>query len=115
VFNARIDSLSLKDYLDTKDLEVSDGQLSDSGVLKSAIWDEDDEVIWEGAAPHIEMSYDATNGFLLVVAFSVDRKLTTKTEVELQVIFMSELAKHNVVDWDVIDQFERENIWEAQE
>jgi hypothetical protein len=115
VFNTRIDSLSLKGYLDTKDLEVSDGQLSDSGVLKSAIWDEDDEVIWEGAAPHIEMSYDATNGFLLVVAFSVDRKLTTKTEVELQVIFMSELAKHNVVDWDVIDQFERENIWEAQE
>ena len=115
VFNTRIDSLALKNYLDTKELEVSDGQLTASGTTKSAIWDEDDEVIWEGAAPHIEMRYDATNGFLLVAAFTVDRKLTTKTETELQIIFMSELAKHGAVDWDCIDQFERESTWEAQD
>ena len=113
LFNTKIDQLSLKDFLDTKDLEVSDGQLGGSGTLKSAIWDEDDEMIWEGAAPHIEISYDATNGFLLVGAFSVDKKMTTKTEAELQIIFISELAKHNVVDWGVIDQFEADNTWEA--
>lgn len=115
VFNTKIDSLALKNYLDTKSLEVSDGQLAASGTIKSAIWDEDDEVIWEGAAPHIEMRYDATNGFLLVAAFSVDRKLTTKTEVELQIIFMSELAKHGAVDWASIDQFEKINTWEQMD
>eukprot|EP01045_Picozoa_sp_COSAG04_P008076 COSAG04_NODE_440_length_14411_cov_40.575112_2_plen_121_part_00 len=37
-----------QDYLDTKDLEVSDGQIRDGGQMtKSAIWDEDDEMIWE--------------------------------------------------------------------
>ena len=56
VFNTRIDASALKDYLDTKDLAVSDGQLGQGGSLtKSAVWDEDDEafersvVAWHAA------------------------------------------------------------------
>ena len=63
LFNTKLDPLALKDYLDTKDLEVSDGQIRDGGQMtKSAIWDEDDEMIWEGAAPNLEIKYDAING-----------------------------------------------------
>jgi len=59
----RIRHICEQDYLDTKDLEVSDGQIRDGGQMtKSAIWDEDDEMIWEGAAPNLEIKYDAING-----------------------------------------------------
>lgn len=46
VFNTKIDPIKFKEYLDTKELAVSDGQLGDGSLTKSAIWDEDDESIW---------------------------------------------------------------------
>ena len=46
VFNAKIDLGALKDYLDEKELEVSDGQIADGTVNKSAIWEEDDTEVW---------------------------------------------------------------------
>ena len=46
VFNTKMDSQKFKEYLDEKDLAVSDGQLGDGSLMKSAIWDEDDEMIW---------------------------------------------------------------------
>jgi hypothetical protein len=46
VFNTKMDSQKFKEYLDTKDLAISDGQLGDGSMMKSAIWDEDDEMIW---------------------------------------------------------------------
>lgn len=46
VFNTKIDPQKFKEYLDTKDLAVSDGQLGDGSLMKSAVWDEDDESIW---------------------------------------------------------------------
>lgn len=46
IFNTKIDSKKFKAYLDTKDLAVSDGQLGQGTLMKSAIWDEDDESIW---------------------------------------------------------------------
>ncbi len=32
---------------------------------KSAIWEEEDDEIWEGAPPRLEIAYDAKNGYLL--------------------------------------------------
>ena len=135
-----------QDYLDTKDLEVSDGQIRDGGQMtKSAIWDEDDEMIWEGAAPNLEIKYDAINGqrpcpscspflvaacclvaglltrldrfagFLLTAQFNIDKKLSNKSEIELQIIFMEQLAGAGVVDWAVIDRFNETNLWEETE
>jgi len=46
VFNTKMDSQKFKEYLDEKDLAISDGQLGDGSLMKSAIWDEDDEMIW---------------------------------------------------------------------
>jgi hypothetical protein len=46
VFNTKIDPKKFKEYLDEKDLAISDGQLGDGSLLKSAIWDEDDESVW---------------------------------------------------------------------
>ena len=46
VFNTKIDSKKFKAYLDTKDLAISDGQLGEGSLMKSAVWDEDDESIW---------------------------------------------------------------------
>ena len=51
VFNTKIDPQKFKEYLDTKDLAVSDGQLGDGSLLKSAIWDEDDETTWWVLSP----------------------------------------------------------------
>jgi hypothetical protein len=116
LFNTKLDPLALKDYLDTKDLEVSDGQIRDGGQMtKSAIWDEDDEMIWEGAAPNLEIKYDAINGFLLTAQFNIDKKLSNKSEIELQIIFMEQLAGAGVVDWAVIDRFNETNLWEETE
>ena len=122
VFNTRIDASALKDYLDTKDLAVSDGQLGLGGSLtKSAVWDEDDEAVWEGAPPPLEISWDAVNGFLLNVGFTIDKKNSSKTELELQVIFMKELTAAGVVKESVVEDFERETreggtvTWEAKD
>ena len=115
VFNTKIDKLKFKEYLDTKDLAVSDGQLGDGSLLKSAVWDEDDESVWEGAPPHLEVAYDAQNGFLLKAGFTIDKKLSTKSEIELQIIFMSQLVEAGVVSFDILETFERTNKWEAED
>ena len=125
---------------------MSDGQIRDGGQMtKSAIWDEDDEMIWEGAAPNLEIKYDAINGqrpclscspflvavcclvaglltrldrfagFLLTAQFNIDKKLSNKSEIELQIIFMEQLAGAGVVDWAVIDRFNETNLWEETE
>ena len=96
--NMKIDADAFKEYLDTKDLLVSDGQLAEGVINKSAIWEEDDELVWEGAAPALEVSYDVANGFLLVVQFTIDRKLNPKTEVELKDIFINQLAVAGVCE-----------------
>jgi hypothetical protein len=93
VLNKKIDTAAFKGYLDGKNLLVSDGQLASGMVKKSAIWEEDDELIWEGAAPSLEVSYDAANGFLLSVQFTIDRKLSSKSESELRAIFVNQLAQ----------------------
>jgi len=90
--NMKIDAEAFKEFLDTRDLLVSDGQLAEGVVKKSAIWEEDDELIWEGAAPALEVSYDAANGFLLIAQFTIDRKNSNKTEMELKNIFINQLA-----------------------
>ena len=48
---------------------------------KSAIWEEEDDEIWEGAPPRLEIAYDAKNGYLLTAQFTVDRKESEKSEV----------------------------------
>ena len=46
---------------------------------KSAIWEEEDDEIWEGAPPRLEIAYDAKNGYLLTAQFTVDRKESEKS------------------------------------
>merc|ERR1712070_387872 len=87
--NLAIDVEKMELYLDDKDMEVSDGILdADGNKRKSAVWQEDDEEIWGGAAPKMEIAYDAQNGFLLTVAFEVDKKLNEKSESELRETFI---------------------------
>lgn len=69
----------------------------------------------EGAPPHLEVSYDAANGFLLKVGFTIDRKASSKTEVELQVILMKQLIEAGVVDPGIIESFRKTSSWEAQD
>ena len=72
--NLAIDVDAFHAFLDDKDLEVADGIIADGQTMKSAVWEEDDEEIWAGSAPKMEVSYDATNGFLLLAQFTIDRK-----------------------------------------
>lgn len=115
VFNTKIDSKKFKAYLDTKDLAISDGQLGEGSLMKSAVWDEDDESIWEGAPPHLEVSYDAANGYLLKVGFTIDRKASSKSEVELQIILIQQLIEAGVVDPGLIESFKKTSSWEAED
>lgn len=96
--NRKIDAKSLKGFLEQKPLEVSDAGISTESNRKSAIWEEEDEELWEGAPPRIEISYDAKNGFLLTAAFTIDRKESDKTELELQEIFCNLLVEEGVMD-----------------
>ena len=97
VLNREIDVKQLKEYLETRELEVSDASGDKNQTRKSAIWEEDDEVLWEGAAPKMEISYDATNGFLLTAGFTIDRKNSNKSETELRDIFISQLEEHGAI------------------
>jgi hypothetical protein len=45
--------------------QYANERLRSAGKKKSAIWEEEDEELWGGAAPKMEISYDAANGFLL--------------------------------------------------
>ena len=67
----------------------------------------------EGAPPHLEVSYDAANGFLLKVGFTIDRKESSKTETELQIIFMKQLIDAGAVDPGIMESFMDTNSWEA--
>jgi hypothetical protein len=96
--NRKIDAKVLKDFLDEKPLEVSDAGISTENNRKSAIWEEEDEELWEGAPPRIEIQYDAKNGYLLVAQFTIDRKESDKSELELQAIFIEMLIEAGVVD-----------------
>ena len=98
--NRKVDSKVLKGFLDEKPLEVSDAGISAENNRKSAIWEEEDEERWEGSPPRIEIAYDAKNGFLLTAQFSIDRKESDKTELELQAIFIDMLIEAGVVDVD---------------
>jgi hypothetical protein len=76
-------------------------------------------LIWvccrEGAPPHLEVSYDAANGYLLKVGFTIDRKESSKTEIELQIILINQLIEAGCVDPDILESFEMTNSWEAPE
>lgn len=67
----------------------------------------------EGAPPHLEISYDAANGYLLKVGFTIDRKESSKTETELQIILMQQLIEAGAVDPGIIESFGDTNSWEA--
>lgn len=69
----------------------------------------------EGAPPHLEVSYDAANGYLLKVGFTIDRKESSKTETELQIILMKQLIEAGAVDSEIMETFMATNSWEAQE
>ena len=56
-----------------------------------------------------------STGFLLTAQFNIDKKLSNKSEIELQIIFMEQLAGAGVVDWVVIDRFNETNLWEETE
>ena len=90
VVNEKIDTEAFEEYLATKELSVGDASF-DTQMKKGAVWEEDDEAIWQGAAPAMEVVYDFTNGFLLSVAFTVDKKRNSLNEMELKNIFMEQL------------------------
>ena len=69
----------------------------------------------EGAPPHLEVSYDAANGYLLKVGFTVDRKENKKTERELQIILIEQLIEAGAVDPEVLVTFGDTGSWEAQD
>lgn len=69
----------------------------------------------EGAPPHLEVSYDAANGYLLKVGFTIDRKASSKSEVELQIILMQQLIEAGVVDPGLIESFKKTSSWEAED
>lgn len=100
MFNAKIDLEALRDYLDEKDMEVSDGQIGDQGMYKSAIWEESDAELWGGAAPKMEISYDATNGWLIQASFVLDAKEIPnldEREGQIKQIFVDQMVQHGVM------------------
>lgn len=104
VLNLPIDIDAFQEFLSEKDLDTADGVMAVgadgklTGVNKTAIWQEEDEEIWEGASPKMEVSYDATNGYLLLASFTVDRKNNKKTHSELKETLCDVLVHAGVME-----------------
>lgn len=47
--------------------------------------------------------------------FTIDKKASTKSEIELQIIFMTQLVEAGAVSADILETFELTNKWEAED
>lgn len=86
--NIKIDVDALEAYINTKSLEVSDAVMDIVSQTKKTVWLEEDRVRWKGEPPKVEVLYDETNAFLLVVLFQVNMRNTEAAEDDLMDIFL---------------------------
>jgi len=92
----KVNKEALMRFLATRSVKVSE-TVSEGGIkLKKQMWNETDDELWQGAAPAIEVFFDATNGFLLSVYFQIDTKKTPLREKALMALFDVLLKKHGV-------------------
>lgn len=83
-------------YLSHKTIGEEDVDLDPKSQVRKVSWDEDDEVKWNGCPPHLEVSYDQMNHFLLTVFFQVNKNNTTVKEEKLKEIFLKDLEDNHV-------------------
>lgn len=94
--NRKVDKEALMKFLGTRAIKVSE-TVSEGGIkLKKQMWSEEDDELWQGSAPDIEVFFDATNGFLLSVYFQIDTKKTPLREKALMALFDALLKKYGV-------------------
>lgn len=116
--NLKINVENLEGYIATKALEVSDAVSDTVAQTKKTVWLEVDRERWKGeppkvrhalstqrvfransltchdgvgGVPQVEVLYDETNAFLLVVLFQVNMRNTELAEDDLMPIFLDVL------------------------
>lgn len=83
-------------YLSLKTIGEEDVDLDPKSQVRKVSWDETDEVKWNGYPPHLEVSYDQMNHFLLTVFFQVNKNNTKVKEDLLKEIFLRDLEENHV-------------------
>ena len=95
--NQKINVEAMEAYIATKSIEVSDAVADAVAQAKKTSWLETDAALWKGEPPKIEVLYDETNEFLLLVLFQVNMRNTAVKENEILDIFMEQLRSHKVL------------------
>jgi len=85
--NQKISVEALNSFIATRSIEVSDAVSDPVSQSKKTSWIESDTVLWRGEPPKIEVLYDETNEFLLLVLFQVNMKNTQAEEGDFINIF----------------------------
>ena len=85
--NTKIDLQKLNEFLAQKRLINEDGDCTKHSHTRSVSWQEENVTNWKGKSPLVEIKYDVTNEYLLVVNLDVEQNYGTWSEAALRVRF----------------------------
>eukprot|EP00937_MAST-01D_sp_MAST-1D-sp2_P002067 g2067.t1 len=72
----------LRAFLDTRALEVTDATLDPQKEVQKVSWFEQDEALWQGQPPRVELQVDTKHAFLLALTFRVNERKTRLEPLE---------------------------------
>jgi hypothetical protein len=98
--NRRVDIEKLNAFIRTRSVNVTDTIVDKEGTRRKMTWDEEDDDLWGGTSPTIEIYFDATHEFWLSVYFQIDTKKTMLREKGLMKVFVKLLGEAGALGED---------------